>query len=311
MRFLSSLGAVRNKEKTSLDVREGGIYEHTQTAQKSTYTALCLGAIDANRPEDANIVIVISVPKLRNIYGACVMLTKHLLRSVVIFLVLILALPRPTQALIIKPDYGDFKDEELQVLQEAVKEWADLFSCSDNKTVPIQFVCDNTIGPLGEADTFWKADGDVLRAVVRLKNNKIKFELDPPDKWPGPIQDDVFDALSVAKHEIGHALGWSDQGSKFMAHVEVVDGNRFYDMNHDRVFNNDDYDLQDGDDWLGHANGNIETELMWTIVNWTRYEPTLHHARVLADAYGYCVVPEPATVCLLALGGLAVLRRRK
>lgn len=32
---------------------------------------------------------------------------------------------------------------------------------------------------------------------------------------------------------------------------------------------------------------------------------------ILADAYGYTVVPEPATLALLALGGLAAIRRRR
>jgi len=115
----------------------------------------------------------------------------------------------------------------------------------------------------------------------------------------------------VAKHEVGHGIGFI-HGGDFLNKVTVKDGDRFYDMNGDGTFNDDDFDLADGDDWDGHAES--ASDLMYyQLPSRTRRHPTLYHAKVLGDAYGYCVIPEPSTLViwsLLGVLGIAIFRRR-
>ena len=42
-----------------------------------------------------------------------------------------------------------------------------------------------------------------------------------------------------------------------------------------------------------------------------RHHPTLHHAQVLGDAFGYALVPEPSSLFLLGSGIVAVLVARQ
>ena len=217
------------------------------------------------------------------------------------------AAPSPSAALTITPDYNSFTGVELLVLKDAVQEWRDLLPCSDGKVVPIQFVCDNSLGSLGLAQVWFKANGDVDHARVTLHNDGLVWNLADPSQWG----QNGYDALTVAKHEVAHAIGFI-HGGNFLNKVKVVGGDRFYDMNGDNVLNDNDFDLDDGTGWDGHAEDS--TDLMYAYVSTNiRRLPTLHQAEVLADAYGYCVIPEPVTMAglFLGIGGLVGYARKR
>jgi len=215
----------------------------------------------------------------------------------------------PAFALRIQPDYGAFQGGDLRVLQEAVKEWSDRLPCCDGKVVPITFSCNDNLDKLGWADVVFDPNGDVVSAAVTLRNKDLYFTLTEPADWEVKYWD-LCDALTVAKHEIGHAIGFLHEG-KFMNKVEKVDGNRFYDMNTDGVYNGNDFDLSDAadDEWEGHAASNVY--LMYAgFKPQERKHESPEEARVLADAYGYCI-PEPGTWLGLLCGCVGIIRLRR
>jgi len=214
-------------------------------------------------------------------------------------------------AVLIKPKYADnnFPPEQIKVIEEAIREWSVLLGGNDKKTVPITFKCDPAQEKLGHTDVFVNPDGSIGLATVTIKNPALYWTLDDPEKWDNSHMSQV-DALTVVKHEIGHALGWIDTvGCNFMKKVIEVDGNRFYDKNGDKKFDDGDYDLKDGSDWGGHAQA--EDELMSAEQEpGKRFHPTDAYAKILGDAYGYGVTPEPATMLLLGVG-IMFLRRKQ
>jgi hypothetical protein len=108
------------------------------------------------------------------------------------------------------------------VIQYAINEWDDLFDSSwyvpDQYHIDIRFA--SITNPMVLASTltsFNSSNGNLLNA-------EITFDGDGSTQWyidPNPANDDEFhtgnppdgiDLLSVARHEIGHAIGWT--GSK-------------------------------------------------------------------------------------------------
>jgi Matrixin/PEP-CTERM motif len=114
-----------------------------------------------------------------------------------------------------------------------------------------------------------------------------------------------FDLLSVATHEIGHALGLSAANTSFQ--VENVDG---------------DVDVTFGrfagaaiPTTPGSAHLNLPNSLMWPFTN-LGTRTLISQADLVADCqisqFSGCRVPEPSSLLILAFGaaGLAVWRRR-
>jgi hypothetical protein len=241
-----------------------------------------------------------------------------LVGTAAILAAVVLLAATPSSALIITPTYtpGHFTEEELKVLAEAVKEWADLFKCSDGQRIPITFLCgelkDKDGNPIaGDTLTNFSITGTppvgtrVTGAEVTLNNNALYWNLKEPGEWPAGTS--APDALTAAKHEVGHALGFIDEiesegetvRTGFGVKVKTAGGYTFYDSNNNGTYDaGTDFRL-DGSD-PSHAFSN--TDVMYsTLDNNTRMHPTLMHAKVLSDAYGYCVVPEPASLLIWLL----------
>jgi hypothetical protein len=216
---------------------------------------------------------------------------------------ILLFMHTPVHALTIIPDYDGFEGEQLDVLKAAVKAWADIFKCPegkcDGRTVKINFSKNPDLSSYGYAYTYVTEDGYVDHADIQLNTTSLEGGWTTSEAVAGYV-----DAMDVAMHEIGHALGFNNvEDSKFagkLANVET--GNTFYDMNGDGLFNGNDFDLADQDPSHSYDWENIMSAVTLT---GKRFYPDQKVARVLADAYGYCI-PEPSTILLLALGLLGL-----
>ena len=113
-----------------------------------------------------------------------------------------------------------------------------------------------------------------------------------------------WDALSVLRHEIGHAMGFNtsyddSNGSEWLQHI-TINGNS-------AVFDQGGMNLQlEGADNLVHVAGTglPGDDLMSPFLpNSVRRDISTQDLQALALAYGYVIVPEPGTALLLAIPG--------
>jgi len=205
---------------------------------------------------------------------------------------------------------GQFTAEQAKILKAALDRWAYLLPCNDGMTISITFTSASLAGrTLGYTNTMFNDDGSVASATIQLDSADLSWGMAVPEAG-------YQDALSVAQHELAHGLGWLDLrwdggGSRYSQSVANVTGNSFYDMNGDGVYNAGDFDLNDSDP--SHAAD--YTDLMGPDpISGTRQTASLAHAKVLGDAYGYCVIPEPVTLLGVFLGVTCLagyIRRRR
>lgn len=121
-----------------------------------------------------------------------------------------------------------------------------------------------------------------------------------------PVPGGQYDALTLFRHELGHAVGFSAAYGDFAA--KLTDG-----PGSNRTYNGDGFTVE----LTGAGQGTHVTDsadLMSPTMGMgvrqdVSSDPDL---RVLSDAYGY-VTPEPATLALMAVGVVAglVARRRR
>ncbi|MCY2950841.1 MAG: hypothetical protein NTU53_02560 [Planctomycetota bacterium] len=230
-----------------------------------------------------------------------------------------LCLVYPAIAVKINANYGSFQDTELTVLQDAVKEWADLLPCKDGMSISVEFHCDNTLPSdvIGRTSVTWRDRGFVESADITLHNSALYFTMTPPGQWDAAHQN-ATDALSVAKHEMGHALGFGLAPARFAQGLVSNEGIDFYNMNGNETFEAGDFrvDLELHDEGIPQPHAFSSHDVMyWSLPARTRRVPTVTDAQVLANAYGYCV-PEPTGLCtisiLLALAsGIRIPRSRR
>jgi hypothetical protein len=226
--------------------------------------------------------------------------------GMVVGLALLFGQIQEAQALKIKAtfDPGDFNDTELLVLKDAVAEWAALLPCSDGMSVSINFSCDNLASSvLGLTTTYFTSKGYVDHATVQMHNDALNWTMGDPVNG-------AYDALWVAKHEVGHALGFID-GGLFKDTYVVKDGKTFFDMNNDGSYTEGtDFRLTDGDP--SHAFSSSDLMYPYVSDDGRRLHPTRADALVLGKAYGYCVAPDGgATWFLLSLALVGALGMRK
>ncbi len=259
-----------------------------------------------------------------------------LTRAIVVALCIVW-LSLPSQAMTIVPDYVNsagqtWTSDRIGVIQQSIDDWES--NILDDQTVNITFDFTNA-GTSGYLATWAGSYYDIPAGTdiypwTSGVTHTIHFNVDYFDDssanytwWdptPGTSGDQPFaawDALSVARHELGHALGFAtnffvDNASmgggidKWTSHITGTT----FDLGGLNV-------SMAAADNLSHVldDGSTAGDLMVpALVNNVRRDISTTDLDMLQLAYGYQLVPEPSTLVMLFIGAVGVLvfaRRRR
>ncbi len=201
--------------------------------------------------------------------------------GVSIGLLLVCATGSISRAITIRPTYDGFDAAQEDVIQAAINRWVTMVG---GHAVDIAFTATSDVWLATTSD--WATDdrGRPTNAAIRANPAEYHWTLGDP-------ADGQYDAMRGMMHEIGHAIGWTVALDDFATQVTRVEGDRFYDLDHDGVYSADtDFDLVDAS-WEGtHApDGSGDLMQPYAPIG-VRLYPTYQHAGVLTDAFGYSVI---------------------
>lgn len=207
--------------------------------------------------------------------------------------------------------------QQKAVVNQAVTDWEDAFSAYDlDATVTFGIDFRNVGGgaaavtygwdvgwaflPVGFDSRPWQYTGH----YIGILPNSFWWDPTPANDFDNGAQNS-YDALTLIRHEMGHMLGsqpglyFSDTytPSQVDAWTAPIVGNIF-DPGGLNVT------MSGGD--LGHTSGG----LMDPWVAWSRRDVDLT-MQMIALAFDLQPIPEPMTMTLLAVGGVALLKRRR
>ncbi len=210
------------------------------------------------------------------------------------------------------------------VINQALGDWGS--SILDNQTVDLTLTftsagSGNYLGRwYGSAAYFpgddlypWSGTSHTIRFNVDRFTGMNYLWWDPTPTTVGDLPFSAWDALSVARHEFGHMLGLTDDFYYDDADTGSA-RDRWADQMVGLVFDPNGLNVTMADsNNLGHVadSGATAGDLMVPgLPNSIRRPISLTDLDMLALAHDYAVIPEPASLCLLGIAALALLRRR-
>ena len=241
-------------------------------------------------------------------------------------LFIVSAISLSAQALTVNATYVDgsgetWTSERVGVIEQAIADWEAVIA--DPQTIEMTFDFSNagTGGYLGHwTGSLSYYTGDDVMPWYSDLTHTISFNVDLFSGtnylwWDGtPATDDdqpfeAWDALSVARHELGHALGYS---GLFKSDYGGANEQSYYDAHvTDTTFDPGGLDIElEALDNLYHVAQSYDNLMSPALVNGIRRDIAPMNLDMLSLAYGYDVIPEPASMVLLTTGGAFLLRRR-
>ena len=250
-------------------------------------------------------------------------------------LFLILSLTTPSYSLTINPTFANgagqtWTAERIGVVTQAITDWGN--SILDDYSIDVTFGFTNAgdNGYLAQwSGSYSYYTGDNIMPWSSSVNHTVNFNADWFDNsnysWfdSTPLTDDDLtsnhiDMLSVARHELGHVLGFVDgfyvnnidTAAEELVWDNLIDNNNIFDaggLNVEMHF--DEYGNPDSAHILN--DGSISSYLMNPYIpNGIRYDISYTELQMLSKAYGYTIisaVPIPAAVWLFGSGLLGLL----
>lgn len=177
-----------------------------------------------------------------------------------------------------------FTATQQAVIEQAARQWEVLIGGNDQLT--LNFSVNNSISALAETTAgTQQANGRPSSANIVVRESAYNWTTG------APAGGTAIDAVRGMAHEIGHALGFAATAlPNFAAHVVTTGGQRYYDVDHSGTFSAA-VDFALGPPADGTHAPDASGDLMQPVApQGLRYVPTLRHAAVLTDAFGYGVI---------------------
>lgn len=234
------------------------------------------------------------------------------------------------EAIVINPVFTDGAGESWTVerkatVSEAISQWQT--SILDNYDINMEFTFENAgasyLGNWGGqisatiGSDIYPWSGEVTH-TIRFNADQMDQEqanylwFDSTPETDGDLPSEAWDALTVTKHELSHALGFVD--NFYLDDFGNTDHDKWSSLITDTTFDPGGLNIEmEASDNLSHvADAGITSgDLMITsLTNGQRRNISQTDLDMLSLAYGYNQIPEPSSLILLISSSLLLFGRR-